>query len=257
MYLQQNNLFLVAVVATAIGSWASSVLAASEYVVVAVDPPVDIPPLGKLYKLGDLLHIDRGSTVTLMGDDGSVSAVPGPADIVVTDSASEAGSTSSESADGSSRLTAISDLLAKAGGQVQSIGASRGVSAMTPTGLEPWSIPVEDGVTGCIHDRKLELWREPGGRAAVSIGYDDQPIVVGLVWDAGSPKLTIPGSVPGEAESVVVRIDDQSSRLTLKHLPSGVSPQDHVGLYAWMVGSACLLQASALIRELASQGVRR
>lgn len=253
MHVRWHILLLVTVPAMAVSIWASSGFAASEYVVVAVDPPAGTPALGSLYRLGDLLHVDRGATITLMGDDGSVRAVAGPADIVLTDDASDASSTSGEPAEGSSKLAQLADLLAVAEIQVHTIGGSRGISAQAQADLEPWSVPVEDGVFGCIRDRKLELWRAPGTRAAVYISYDNKPIVLGLIWDADRSRLTVPGTVPANAESVVVGIDDKSYRLTLKHLPSDVRQHDHLGLYAWMVGNACFVQASALIRRLAGQ----
>lgn len=255
MSLPLKNLSLVALAATVIGLTTPGAFAASEYVIVAVEPPADIPPLGKLYRLGDLLHIERGSTVTLLGNDGSVSVLPGPADVVVTDDASEAGS-APKPAEASSSLTAISELLTNAGTQLQAIGASRGISG-TSSIVDPWTIPLEDGSTACIRDGKLEFWRERGDKAVVSIRYDAQSDEVKAVWDADDPKLIIPGSVPADVESVGVKIDDRSFRITIKHLPSSVGPREYVGLYAWMVGSGCLRQASALIQELASQNRNR
>ncbi|MER9619337.1 hypothetical protein [Mesorhizobium sp. M0207] len=252
MYRQPKIIFLLAAAIAAVGS-CSSALAASEYVVVAVDPPADSPQLGKLFRLGDLVHIEGGSTVTLMGDDGSVTALPGPADIVVTDDASDSGSTSNGAAGASSSLTAISDLLGNAAGQLQTIGGSRGVSDTTAATLEPWMVPVENGLTGCVYDLKLELWRPPEHRADVSVAYNEESLATSLVWDKDTPILAIPGNVPPDLRSVGLVIDDKSFRMPIVHLPTGFSPSDHVGLYAWMIGSGCLLQASALIRNLANR----
>jgi hypothetical protein len=222
-----------------------------------VEPAADDPPLGKLFKVGDLLHVQEGVVVTLLGDDGSVTELPGPADILVTEDAPPAGQAAREqAAEGASKLASIAAWLANGGAQVESIGASRGLAdgSGLPGADSPWSVYAEQPSAACVRDGALVLRRSGTGRAALSIGFDDTAPRGGLVWEAGAPTFVVAGGVPPGARSVWVGIDGKSTRIPLAALPANVDPENQVDVLTWMIASGCRHQAAVMVDRLAHGG---
>ena len=137
-----------------------------------------------------------------------------------------------------------------------SIGASRGLAdgPGLPSADSPWTVYAEQPAAACVRDGALVLWRSGTGRAALSIGFDDQAPRGGLVWEAGAPTFVVAGGAPPGARSVWVEIDGKSTRIPLAALPASVDPENRVDVLTWMIASGCKHQAAVMVDRLAHGG---
>ncbi|MEC9344442.1 MAG: hypothetical protein VYD64_11425, partial [Pseudomonadota bacterium] len=103
-------------VAGLVAAWIAPALpaaAASQYVVISAEPSSGDFPAGRVLGVGDSVNVPGDTTVTLLGEDGSVVAIPGPAHVAVTEVALE---TTGETADNTEKnrntLSKLATLLA-------------------------------------------------------------------------------------------------------------------------------------------------
>ena len=125
-YLKSTGLAAIAAGMILCGAH-SSALAGSQYVVVAADPPAQAYAPGKVLNVDDTINIPEGTIVTLLGEDGSVNAIPGPASITVTEDSVETVGENSEPAKDERRSTMskIADLLSGEQENADTLGVAR------------------------------------------------------------------------------------------------------------------------------------
>ena len=251
--VKTSSLALAVVIAAVMGLSLCS-FAGSEYVVVNVDPPGNEPTLGKLFKVGDVVHIGKGIVVSLLGDDGSVANLRGPADILVTDSTSgRAQASTAVTAKAQSTLASISDLLTKGGSQVETIGASRSLDAELGPVANPWTIQVEDATAGCIRDGQLQLGREENKTVPVVIKLQDHAPITGLVWEENKVTFTLADRVPTNAKTLAITVGSVQSQISLSQLPDNINRQDNLQILQWMLTNGCTRQAKLLVRDISGK----
>jgi len=244
-------------VAIASGAWPGPAEAGSQYVIVAVEPASHALPPGRVLDVNDRLDVPEGTVVTLLGEDGSVSAIPGPASVVVTEDAVETtGSDAEEQAEKRSTLAKIAGLLAGERERAESLGGSRVLSAAAePEGLEdPWTVSIHASGPACIRDGEIVLARESAGDAIpLTVRAEKGAAVSDLVWPAGEAKFKLPAEISTESSAIAVKAGDEAARVALHRLPEEINAQNPVDVIGWMLASGCERQALAYARRLSHE----
>ncbi|MGX5844847.1 hypothetical protein ACWGTI_29530 [Mesorhizobium sp. ArgA1] len=243
----------VAVVVTA-----QRAVAGSQYVVLSTEPVVDELPAGKVFTPSDVINVPAGTVVTLLGEDGSVNPITGPAAFVVTEDASKSNSSrpASDGQAGLSNLALIASLLTNERQRSESIGSARTtVDQSKPSGFDdPWAISIEESAPGCIRNGKVVLARRGIGESAVfSVRFGGGQSLTGLVWSAGKATYSLADPAPAQVKSFVVETSKTSALIEIKALPQNAVPENPLEVLGWMVSSGCKRQALAFVRQLVTK----
>lgn len=229
--------------------------AGSQYVVVAAEPPAEDYQPGRVLEVSDTIVIPAGTVVTLLGEDGSVNAIPGPASITVTEDSVEM--TGEDDVDERekkrSTISKLAELLSGDKKNADSLGVARSFGARPkPRGLDdPWVVSMHDDGTGCIRDGEIRLGRKADTDVlSIAITGDDAGSEKILTWRKGEADLVVPSTIPVEKGEIFVRAGTERARISLKALPESVNIQNPVDVLGWMMESGCQGQALAFTRQL-------
>jgi hypothetical protein len=244
--------------AAAVVVTAQCAVAGSQYVVLSTEPVVDELPPGKVFAPSDVINVPAGTVVTLLGEDGSVNPISGPAAFVVTEDALTPNSSprAGDAHAGPSNLALIANLLTNERQRSESIGSARTTADQSkPSGLDdPWAISIEESAPGCIRNGDVVLARRwIGERVVFSVRFGGGQSLTGLVWSAGKPTYSLPDPVPAQVKSFVVETNETSALIEIKVFPQIAIPQNPLDVLGWMVTSGCKRQALAFVRQLVTK----
>lgn len=243
-------LFILSAGFLALGGIAPAI-AASQYAIISVEPASEGLEPGRVLEVNDTFDIPPGVTVTLLGDDGTVSAVPGPAHVTITD---DGGGDSGD--ERRSALAKVAGLLAGEDANAQSLGAARAIddgSNGGGKGIEPWAIPVDRDSNGCARGEEVLLGRDDPRQALPVALEADGELLAELTWPQGDSVLTLPRGNSAELSEFDFRASGSSVRVTLHRLPEDMSENDPLAVLGWMIDSGCDRQAMGFARNLALQ----
>jgi hypothetical protein len=233
-------------------------LAASQYVIVASEPASKEFEPGRILNVNDNLEIPEGAVVTLLGEDGSVNAIAGPANVTVTAVSVE---TSSVAADNTQRdqkrstLAKLAELLSGERNNADSLGVARSMRARPePRGLEnPWVISIHQDGDGCVRNGKIKLGREDDSQGlSLAVGDDDNSGEHIFNWRKGEVEFLLPETVKAENSQIFVRAGRDRAVIAIHELPGGINLQNPVDVLGWMLDSGCTAQALAFTHQLVS-----
>jgi len=233
--------------------FAGSAFAAENYVVISVNPDTDGLFVGKHYVPDDTIVIPPNVTISLLGEDGSVENLEGPASYVVTKEKLPAGESESSREEDQGKLAVIGYLLASENRRIESVGGTRGAGGLPkPLNIaDPWAIPVDTSGQGCLRDGKVLIWRRDATetlRFAIRVGDSQRD---GLVWHSSENIFDASSYVPDSAQSFTIERDLSASQMSLNRMPTSASPANPLDTAAWMARSGCKQQAFAFVRQLA------
>jgi len=227
--------------------------AASQYVIISAEPASQGLEPGRVLELSETLDVPEGVTVTLLGEDGTVNAVPGPANVTVTDN----GVGSAQSDQKRSALAKVAGLLAGENKNAQSLGAARGMNdgsggADAPK-IEPWAIPVDRDGNGCARGAQVLIGRDnPREVLAIALEREGERIAE-LTWPKGDSFLDLPAARIAELSEFEIRASGKRVLVSLHRLPAEVAEDDALAVLGWMIDHGCDRQAVAFARDLAQQ----
>jgi len=238
--------------------WAAPAWAGSQYAIVSSEPPSEDFPPGKVLSVGDRLTVPEGAVVTLLGEDGSVAAIPGPADVAITEDAVETSGPADKAVQEEKRstLSKIAGLLAGEHKRNESLGVSRGVAGRPkPEGLDdPWALSVHRSGAGCSRDGEVVLGRKDARNAiSLSVRVDGKPDGLDTVWKSGEAKFSLPPELSGGAGKLAVQADKDFASIEVKALPPGVNQKNPLDVLGWLIASGCESQAVTFTRQLARE----
>ena len=245
----------VTVGATLIAMNWSHAWAGSQYVVVSAEPASEEFPPGLILEVDDSIIVPEGTVVTLLGEDGSVNAIPGPASITVTEESVE--TDGADGGDGDQKRSAISKISALLSGEKENadtLGVARNLTGdkPKPRGLvDPWVVSIHGDGPGCVRDSEIRLGRNDDGETlSVSLEGDkgSEPRI--LTWRSGEPELTVPESLPIDAGEIFVRAGTMRSLITINSVPQEINMKNPVAVLGWMIETGCEGQALAFSRQL-------
>ncbi|TPK60660.1 hypothetical protein FKO01_45875 [Mesorhizobium sp. B2-3-3] len=244
--------------AAAVVVTAQRAAAGSQYVVLSTEPVVNELPPGKIFAPSDVINVPAGTVVTLLGEDGSVNPISGPAAFVVTEDAltSNNPQRASDGQAGPSNLALIASLLTNERQRNESIGSARTTADQSkPSGLDdPWAISIEESAPGCIRNGEVVLARRGIGESAVfSVRFGGGLSLTGLVWSAGKPTYSLPDRVPAQVKSLIVETNKTSALIEIKVFPENAVLENPLNVLGWMVSSGCKRQALAFVHHLATK----
>lgn len=232
-------------------------LAASQFVVISAEPVSDSFPPGKVLVPGDTIELPEGTSLTLLGEDGSVVAIPGPARIAVTEDAVEttedAGAAKEKNR---STLSKLASLLAGEQRNADSLGVSRGFDAGEgANGLaDPWVLSVHRSAQGCVRNEAIRLGRASDADAvSLTVRGDSVDAMAELEWKAGESVVQLPQTIPPTSDEILVKAGPKTVFIDLNLLPESVAEDDPMAVMGWMVQQGCDGQALAYARLLAHE----
>lgn len=254
---------LVAALALAggIAVHAGPVWAASQYVVISADGPVaEAFPPGRVLVPGDRIELPGGSTLTLLGEDGTVTAIPGPASVGVTEDAIEQDNAATDAAElqekNRSTLAKLASLIASENRASDSLGVSRAIASDGDAkGLDdPWVLSISRSAQGCIRDEPIRLGRgSDKADLSLTVKGDAVETVTELDWKAGQSVIALPDRIPPTTDELLVKVGSRTIFIDLNLLPDEVSADDPMAVLGWMVDEGCDGQALAFARLLAAE----
>ena len=231
--------------------------AASQYVVISTEPASNDFPPGKVLGVGDSLVVPENSTMTLLGEDGSVVAIPGPAKVTVTEEALETeGETAEEAEKNRSTLSKLAELLAGKRSSAESLGVSRGFNAKAQVkGLDdPWVLSIHESGQGCVQNEAIRLGRATfRDRISIKVAGDDDDAAAELDWLAGEASITLPSRISPRSKELEVRAGGKTVLIDLSLVPDDLDMDDPMSVLGWMVDEGCESQALAFTRLLVHQ----
>lgn len=231
--------------------------AASQYVVISAEPASDEFPAGKVLAVGDAILVPEHATVTLLGEDGSVVAIPGPAKVAVTEDALEtSGETEDTAEKNRSTLSKLASLLSGGEKASQSLGVSRGFNAKKQVkGLDdPWVLSIHESALGCVRDQPIRLGRASSTDAiSIKVEGEDEQTTATLEWPAGESTIDLPATFPAASDEIFVKAAGKRVLIDLKLMPEDINEDDPMAVLGWMVEEGCNGQALAFTRLLVHQ----
>jgi hypothetical protein len=233
----------------------NAVAAGAQYLIVSAEPASGEFEPGRVLAPGDTLVVPEGTVVTLLGEDGSINAIPGPAEVEVTDEAVKTDSRSSADPDANrSTLSKIAGLLAGERDRAESLGVSRGFADRSNlAGLDdPWTVSVHESGPGCVRDGEVVLARKDAANAiGLSFRIGDREPVADIVWPSGEAKFKLDTTVLPTEREILVDADKDFAKIALNLKPDAVNLKNPLDVMGWMIDSGCQRQAVAFIKALA------
>lgn len=233
------------------------VLAASQFVVIAAEPQSQAFSPGTVLVAGDTIELPAGASLTLLGEDGSVVAIPGPARIAVTEDAVESSEAEAQAQEKNrSTLSKLAGLLAGEKRNADSLGVSRGFDARGAGGglADPWVVSVHRSAQGCVRNAPIRLGRASGDRRlTLTVRGDSVDAVAEIEWSAGQSVVELPATIPPTSDELLVKAGDRTVFIDLSMLPGDIDPEDPMAVMGWMVDQGCDGQALAFARSLTDE----
>jgi hypothetical protein len=232
-------------------------VAGTQYVIVASEPQADDFPAGRVLEVGEKIVIPQGTVLTLLGEDGSVNAIPGPAEIEITQDAVTTNNRSAGQSDPArSTLSKIASLLAGDRERAESLGVSRSFAGgATLDGLaDPWTLSVHESAPACIKDGEVVFARKDGANAiSLSFRIGNGETVKDVVWKSGEAKFPVNTAASPTDSEILVEAGKDFATLELHSMPDSIDLKNPLAVMGWMIDSGCDRQALAFVRSLGSQ----
>ncbi|MFZ1813790.1 MAG: hypothetical protein WBO55_03065 [Rhizobiaceae bacterium] len=229
-------------------------LAQSQYVIIGAEPASEEFATGRVLSPVTELRIPAGTVVTLLGEDGSVHKVPGPAEIVVTeDDISTSATKGEEEGDNRSTLSKLASLLAGETKDADSLGVARSFGSQTdPKGLaDPWVLSVHKSGEGCVKGDAITIGRASQVGEISFSAQADKGEERNFTWAKGDNQFVLPDSISTKSSELYLRISGEDVLIDLHKLPDDVDLANPMAVMGWMLGEGCEGQALAFARELA------
>jgi hypothetical protein len=252
--LTKTGMFLSATLLL-LGAAVGEVEAGSQYVIVAAEPPADAYAPGMVLDVDDTIDIPAGTVVTLLGEDGSVNAIPGPVSVTVTEDSVETVGDNGEQGgqEKKSTLSKIADLIAGEKKNADTLGVARSFSSRPkPKGLDdPWVISIHGDGAGCLREGDIRLGRKSDKETiSLAISGNEGTDPVELTMREGVSEITLPKSLDVTAGEIFVKTSNEQALIQLHGLPKEINAQNPVEMLGWMINSGCKEQALAFTRQL-------
>ncbi len=226
--------------------------AAEQYVIIDVDP--ELAPLlpGKEFSVGDEITIPAGTTLFLLGEDGSVSEIAGPVTISITVDAPGSGNSENEVVKESvSTLSRIGEILSGSRVADSAFGGTRSVGLAT---ADPWVIPVDSSSNGCIRDDVVALSRKNSSeQSIISVQFSNKLAEYQFKWVRGQSVARLPLGFAEGGTIVSLSVTGIQKSIPLNYLPRSIDRQNDLKVIEWMMDSGCLDQGVALVQQLRSK----
>lgn len=257
MSMMHRLICAVFALALAGGFSARPAIAGSQYVIVASQPASDDFAAGRVLSPGETLVVPQGTVVTLLGDDGSINTIPGPAEVAITEEAVTTATPSASNDEANrSTLSKIAGLLSGERERAETLGVSRSlIEPPPPQGLgDPWTVSVHESAAGCIKNGELVLARRDGSNAinlALRIGGDEG--ARGIVWRQGEAKFAYDKQISPNDRELVIEADKDFAKVELHFMPDSIDLKNPVNVLGWMIENGCTRQAMALIHTLGGE----
>ncbi len=236
---------------------ATPVLAGSQYVIVGSEPESAEFPSGKVMAPGDTLVVPQGTAVTLLGDDGSVNTIPGPAEVAITEDSVTTGSRSVTDGDASrTTISKIAGLLSGERERAETLGVSRSVPGKPSLkGLDdPWTISVHASGPGCIKNGEVVLARSDGSNAInLAFRTGDSEGTKDIIWPSGESKFKLESPVSPTESKLVIEAGKEFANVELHSLPDAIDLKNPLDVIGWMIDKGCSRQAIAFVQSLGAE----
>ncbi len=235
----------------------ASAYAGSQYVIVGSEPVSTDFPAGKVMAPGDTLIVPQGTVVTLLGDDGSVNTIPGPAEVAITEDAVTTGNRGATGEDANrSTISKIASLLTGERERAETLGVSRSVPGKSALkGLEdPWTLSVHESAPGCIKNGEVVLARTEGTNAInLAFRTGESEGSRDIVWGAGETKFAIEKPVSPNDKKLVVEAGKEFAQIDLRSMPDSIDLKNPLDVIGWMIDEGCKRQAVAFVQALGAE----
>ena len=188
-----------------------------------------------------VLRLDSGSSVTLIGSNGSTVTLTGP--YQQAPASGMAGQ-----AEDPNIVKALGKLISGRKYSTASLGVVR--SATAQTGIahldDPWMVSVESSGARCIRPGIVVLWREDSSnKSMVTISRSSAGLTAQADWAAGDNVLPLASERFRDGGTYKLDVDGNKVAFTVYVLPEEYSEPGQQA--AWMVQSGCTNQALALV----------
>jgi hypothetical protein len=189
------------------------------------------------------LDVPAGASLTVIGEDGTVTAIAGPFSGVPGGKASTGAS---------GLMEALSRLVRGEGASAASLATMRQAGPIEPP--DPWAIDITRSGDHCVRaEGAPALWRASAGDAStLTIRAFPTGPRSKTEWPAGADTVAWPGDVPiADGADFMVRLNGRptAARITLRVAPTSLPSEAHYA--AWMAEAGCRQQAQALLAGLA------
>ncbi len=248
---------LAIAVAGAVAAPFDNAEAASQYVVISAEPPVKGFEPGRVLNVADTIDVPEGAVITLLGEDGSITPVPGPARITVTEDEITTSRAAEPKEENRGTLSRLADLLAGENKSADSLGVSRNLNkkkeAPKLTGLDdPWVLSVNRSASACHKGGTMRFGRATATDDSVLLISATAKEPVRLEWKKGDEVIDAP-QIAEDAKEIEVRLDGKAALLDVRMLPSDISEAEPMKVLGWMLEQRCDGQALALVKSLSRQ----
>ncbi|MEZ5870771.1 MAG: hypothetical protein R3D32_02790 [Nitratireductor sp.] len=227
----------------------------SQYVIIGAEPVSEEFKPGRVLKPVTELNIPGGTSVTLLGEDGSVHKIPGPAAITVTEDDISAATNDGEvkGEENRSTLAKIAGLLAGDVKNSDSLGVARNLgSSKDPKGLaDPWVLSVHRSGQGCVKGDNIILGRANDATEVSFSAKAGESEEKNFMWAKGDNQFVLPDALATESRELYLRITGTDVLIDLHKLPDEVDIANPMAVMGWMVEQGCEGQALAFARDLA------
>ncbi|MDH5749677.1 MAG: hypothetical protein OEY85_10250 [Rhodospirillales bacterium] len=186
------------------------------------------------------LKLNRGTSVTLIGSDGSIVTLKGPYQ------KSPANELKGKTKD-PGIVKALGALLSQRQISTAALGVVRSATPAASGQLpDPWAVSINRSGDRCIRNDFVVLWRDDATtRDTVTISLPDANLTAQADWAAGDRMLPISSKKFRDRGRYTFELGKQRVLLTLHRVPenvNGVAAQA-----AWMAKTGCEIQALAML----------
>lgn len=223
----------------------SGAASAAQMVVIGVSGVAMKP--GDIVDGSDELTLPVGSSLTLIGEDGTPVQLSGP----YTGAPDNSREGSSDAPDGPDVVGALARLLSTGDTSDTSLGAVRAGSTDSAAIPDVRAIPVGRSGDYCVSGQGATfVWRlDASETVSVTLRAADKSWEAKQQFAAGQNRLLLPPNFPVASPATFdMIVGSQSSEITLHRMPNGLSKPGFRA--AWLVGAGCDLQAKALLAQL-------
>lgn len=227
--------------------------AANQYVVLSTEPAEVVVPTGKVFNVGDTIDIPAGLIVTLLGDDGSINTVSGPANLLVTqDPLGEA----EQSANRQTTFGKVISLLLDGKTETTVLGAARSIG--TPKGMDvkslDWAVSMDVPGPACARDNSIILSRGATFELAVISADGSEGGVLGrMMWQGNQAFIKLPSEFLAVASEITVDMGTIRRSFHIMRLPAAINSDQSQAVLGWMLEKGCASQAINYARRLAKR----
>lgn len=227
-----------------------AVQAANQYVVVFSEPASTAFPIGKVIRINDTISVSLGTTITLLGDDGSINTVRGPASLVVVE---EQITATEEVTKNRSIFERISDLLIGSRSSSDSLGATRSArdKGTSNAFVNPWAISIHEHGPACVRPDRILLTRSLDlSEMPFTIIADKSKKAESFVWAKDASVFELPYPLVEQASEIIISAGLTVRFAKLNRLPADVDQTNVMSVLGWMLDNNCKAQAIIFARAI-------